>query len=98
MFTLKALAITIDIPPEYDSHNHDLVGYVIQRYPRRVLKASILTRNSIESWYEDSKTKYPKDKHIYLIGTVSLVGEVIGVREEPRHESAHSGTVDPQAN
>jgi hypothetical protein len=97
---LKALNIALDFDRTHERHNHDLVGYVIQGYPRKVLKATILTRNSIDSWYHQAKLQYPNDQHTFLIGTVSLMGEVTGITDiKDDHVGASIySKPDPQAN
>lgn len=104
MIKLKHLKITIDYSPEHDKHNHDLVGYVIQRYPRRVVKTSVVARDSVDKWYESIAEQYPRKTFITLIGTISLVGEVLGTalaEEEERDSGASQGysrPKDPGAN
>jgi hypothetical protein len=82
MIHFKALKILFDYSREHDLHNHDLVGYVIQKYPRKVTLVKILTRGSIDQWYNEVKEKYPKDKYIFLLGTVCLIGTIIGMQDE----------------
>jgi hypothetical protein len=81
LLKLKRLKITIDYSKEHDKHNHDLVGYIIQRYPHKVVKANVLTRESVDSWYEQIETQFPRKSYIILVATVSLVGEVLGAQE-----------------
>jgi hypothetical protein len=99
LFTIKALNISINIPKELDSHNQDLVGYIIQKYPRKIVKGTILTRVSIEHWYKESLVLYPDDRYIYLLGTVSLVGEIRGTTElAPESNTKYPSKKDPSAN
>ncbi len=82
MIQIKALKISFDYSREFDPHNHDLVGYVVQKYPRKVVKASILTRSSVESWYDEVSSKYEGKNYVFLLGTVSLIGTVLGLATE----------------
>ena len=79
MIQFKQLKVSFDYSREHDSHNHDLVGYVIQKYPRKVIKASILTRASVDSWYKEVLEKYSNKHHVFLLGTISLIGTVLGI-------------------
>ena len=76
MFIYKQLKVTFDYSPEFDKHNHELVGYVIQHYPRKVVATAIVTRESVPTWYEDTREKYPESKYTLLLGTISIVGIV----------------------
>lgn len=98
MFTIKALKITLDIPRDHEMHNHDLIGYVIQKYPRKVIKVSVLTRESVETWYDEASLKYPKSKFVFLVGTVSLVGTIFGKYKENEFESTERSSADPHSN
>lgn len=100
MIRLKGLNIALDIPNDQLHHNEDLVGYVIQHYPHKVCKANIITRNSIGSWYDDVTNQFkPAEKYTFLIGTVSLVGEVLSIADIPDNKSGkYSKQADPQAN
>jgi hypothetical protein len=82
MIQFKALKISFDYSREHDLHNHDLVGYVIQKYPRKVTLVKILTRSSVDQWYNEVKEKYPRDKYIFLLGTVCLIGTVLGIQND----------------
>ena len=82
MIQFKQLKVSFDYSREHDNHNHDLVGYVVQKYPRKVIKASILTRQSVDHWYSEVSGKYPKDKYIFLLGTISLIGTILGIANE----------------
>jgi hypothetical protein len=101
----KALKISFDYSREHDSHNHDLVGYVIQKYPRKVTLVKILTRSSVDSWYNEVKEKYSKDKYLFLLGTVCLIGTVLGIQDEESLEEEEDDSQytakqprDPSAN
>lgn len=83
MFIYKQLKVTFDYSPEFDKHNHELVGYVIQRYPRRVVSTAIVTRESVPTWYREASKKYPKQSHTILLGTISLVGIVEEMVDDP---------------
>ena len=99
MITFHALNIAIDYSPDLDSHNRDFVGYVIQKYPRRVVKATILTRVSVPDWYDSSVLQYPNDRFTYLIGSVSLIGEINGTTEiEDKRSYAGNGKPRSDAN
>ena len=79
MIQFKQLKVSFDYSREHDQHNHDLVGYVVQKYPRKVMKASILTRASVDSWYKDVSSTYTKKNYIFLLGTISMIGTVLGM-------------------
>ncbi len=107
MIQFKALKVSFDYSHEHDNHNHDLVGYVIQKHPRKVLKTSILTRASVDSWYAEVNLKFSKDKHIFLLGTISLIGTVLGmatedeineVEDEDEEPRLYKRPKDPSAN
>ncbi len=104
MIQVNALKINFLYSHEFDHHNHDLVGYVVQKYPHKVVKGSILTRSSTEAWYDEMLKKYPSEHYTLLIGTVSLVGVVAGLHTM-EHESGDSDASkyktkpkDPSAN
>lgn len=84
MIQFKQLKVSFDYSREHDQHNHDLVGYVVQKYPRKVIKASILTRASVDSWYKDVTTTFAsKNKqYVFLLGTISLIGTILGMTDE----------------
>lgn len=81
MLKFNALNVCLDFDPSLDSHNHDFVGYIIQKYPRKVVKGTILTRVSVEHWYKSALAQYPDDRFTYLLASVSLIGEVRGQTE-----------------
>lgn len=95
-----ALKINFMYDKVHDCHNHDLVGYVVQKYPLKIVKASVLTRLSAESWYVDIAKQYDTKRYIVLIGTVSLIGEVDGIQDIEREASSTSraSEKDPSAN
>ena len=105
MIQVNALKINFLYPRDFDPHNHDLVGYVIQKYPRKVVKGVIITRPSLEDWYIEACKQYPGDKYVVLIGTISLVGIVDGLQPvDDKDEKSASSSVykrepkDPSAN
>jgi hypothetical protein len=104
MIQFKQLKVSFDYSREHDQHNHDLVGYVVQKYPRKVMKASILTRASVDSWYKDVQSTYPKKNYIFLLGTISLIGTVLGLataesdEDDEVEDSSYKRPRDPSAN
>jgi hypothetical protein len=107
MIQFKQLKVSFDYSREHDQHNHDLVGYVVQKYPRKVVKASILTRASVDSWYKEVQEKYSKKHHVFLLGTISLIGTVLGmanveesdnVEDDDDSPSTYRRPKDPSAN
>ena len=98
MIITKALKISFDYNKQHDPHNHELVGYVVQRYPNKVVKASVLTRASVDAWYLEVTKKYPEDRHLYLIGTISLIGLVQGLEKIDEKEDDGSTVIDLRAN
>jgi hypothetical protein len=104
MIQFKQLKVSFDYSREHDKHNHDLVGYVLQKYPRKVVKTAILTRESIDKWYTEVEKTYPRKSYVVLLGTISLVGEVLGLVgiDENEVESETSSYTkrprDPSAN
>ncbi len=98
MFTLKALAVSLNVPSEAEDHNEDLVGYVISKYPRKVVKVSVITRDVVDSWYTNVVKTYPQTKFTFLIATVSVVGEITGLTEIEKSASQYGVKHDPAAN
>jgi hypothetical protein len=90
MITCKALRINMEFPRDLDNHNRDVVAYVLQKYPRKVVKVSVITRLSIESWYKDNKAKYASKTHVFLLGNVSLMGEIFGLVDDKSIRDADS--------
>lgn len=81
MIVIRQMKITFDYPVEFDKYNHDLVAFVFQRYPRRVISTSVVRRGSVDAWYEATIAKYPKKDYVLMIGTISLIGAVSGVTD-----------------
>lgn len=77
MISFKQLKLSFDYPPEFNKHNHDLVGYIIHRNTRKVIATAVLTRASIDTWYSNTLAKYPTRTHIYLLGTISILGGIV---------------------
>jgi hypothetical protein len=105
MIQVNALKINFLYPRDFDPHNHDLVAYVIQKYPRKVVKGVIITRPSLEAWYVEACKEYSGDKYVVLIGTVSLVGVVEGLQAVDHEDAGSTKTInyvrktkDPSAN
>jgi hypothetical protein len=106
MIQFKQLKVSFDYSHEHDAHNHDLVGYVIQKYPRKVIKTAILTRQSIDKWYKECEFAFPTKTHTILLGTISLIGTVLGMVDGVEDEDEDSNDTkyrakrprDPSAN
>lgn len=104
MIQVNTLKVNFLYPREFDQHNHDLVGYVVQKYPHKVIKGAILTRASAEDWYTEQVAQYPAGRYTILIGTVSLVGVVDGLQAVSQDEKEKSASTydrrskDPSAN
>lgn len=97
MFIYKQLKVTFDYSPEFDKHNHELVGYVIQRYPRKVVSTAIVTRESVPTWYEATREKYPESKYTILLGTISLVGIVESMVDDADANEKEKAFYQPSA-
>lgn len=103
MIQFKQLKVTFDYPPDFDKHNHDLVGYVIQKYPRKVVEAAVLTRASVDTWYSRVILKFTKKNYVILIGMISIMGIVASLDavdevEAEDEERVYKRSHDPQAN
>ena len=99
MIKIKAICVTMEYDPPNVIHNTDLVGYVIQKYPRKVIKCSVLTRSAIESWYKDCVKNYEQARHTFLLGTVCVLGEATDINEVDRVVTTpYNGSPDPSAN
>ena len=96
MIQFKQLKVSFDYSREHDQHNHDLVGYVVQKYPRKVVKASILTRVSVDSWYKEVQEKFSKKNHVFLLGTISLIGTVLGMANVEENDNLEDDDDSPQ--
>jgi len=97
LFIYKQLRVTFDYSPEFDKHNHELVGYVIQRYPRKVVATAIITRESVPTWYEDTRKKYPESKYTLLLGTISIVGIVDSMIDDVESSEKEKAFYQPSA-
>lgn len=82
MIHIDKLNIIVEFPQELNKHSCDLVGYVIVKYSKKVIKTNVLTRASLPQWYEAVKLRYAPDKHIFIVATVSLIGVVLGMQTE----------------
>ena len=81
---MKKMCTTIINPDLHDSlasRNGDLVGYVTT-LSGQVVKTSIITRNSLSHWFEQQRFAYSPLKYRFVVGTISIVGEVIDYIED----------------
>jgi len=97
MSIYKQLRVTFDYSPEFDKHNHELVGYVIQRYPRKVVATAIVTRESVPTWYEETRKRYPENKYTLLLGTISIVGIVESMVDSDESSEKDKAFYQPSA-
>jgi hypothetical protein len=83
---------TILIHPDYSGElierNRDLVGFVIDKYTFKVKDVAVIPRHSIHTWYEKRRSDYPQTRYELVIGSISLIGSVVGVETKEVEEKS----------
>lgn len=71
------------INPFYDSalvsRNTNLVMMVIEKKTSKVIKCAVIERQALPKWIVEMSTLCDPEDHIYLISTMSIQGELLGI-------------------
>jgi hypothetical protein len=91
------IVIGVDYPPDLLSRNTCLVCFVLKKKTNEVVATSIVERDSLHVWYDDKRSKFAPDDHLFILSTTSVVGVVVDmleVEETPRRTLITPPTVN----
>ncbi len=73
---------TLYLSPDYDEglveRNRDMVGFVVEKGTSKVKGVSVITRDSLGSWFHAKRAEYPEDKFDLVLASLSVLGTLRG--------------------
>lgn len=92
MFKVDQLTINPNLSDELQKLSGDLVGYVVEKYTNKVVNVAVLTRASLPRWYMNRQTEFDVKKYNFCIGSISMLGSVLGIETTEIHEKSDEKT------
>jgi hypothetical protein len=92
------VAINVDYPEELLSRNLCLTVFIVQRWDKKVIKASIVERRALPNWYAENLKQFSPGGHYFMVSTTSLIGEIIDIQMGEQEDKEKQHNTDTRLN